>query len=119
MAEDPAIHIFGLGTRDANGADGTTAGLASEFPGRIHDTPCSEAAVTGMAVGAAISGLHPLVHHGRVEFALYALDAIVTQAAKWNAMFGGDYPCPIVFRIAVGRQWGNGPQHTQALHGLW
>lgn len=119
MQQDERIHVFGLGTTYPNGADGTTAKLAERFPLRVHDTPCSEAAVTGMAVGMAAAGLHPIVHHGRVEFALYALDAIVTQAAKWNYMFGGDYPCPLVLRIAVGRQWGNGPQHTQALHGLF
>jgi pyruvate dehydrogenase E1 component beta subunit len=63
--------------------------------------------------------MRPIVHHGRVEFALFAIDQIVTQAAKWNYMFGGGYPLPIVFRIAVGRQWGNGPQHTQALYSLF
>jgi pyruvate dehydrogenase E1 component beta subunit len=72
-----------------------------------------------MAVGAAINGLHPIVHHGRVEFALYAADQIFTQAAKWNYMFGGGNPVPIVFRINIGRQWGNGPQHTQALYSLF
>ena len=50
---------------------------------------------------------------------MLAMDPIITQAAKWNYMFGGDNPVPIVFRIAVGRQWGNGPQHTQSLYGLF
>ena len=72
-----------------------------------------------MAVGAAAAGLRPIVHHGRVEFALFAADQIFTQAAKWNFMFGGDYPCPLFIRICIGRQWGNGPQHTQGLIGLF
>lgn len=113
------VFIVGLGVSYKNGADGTTGGLKDIFPGRVLDVPVSEHAFTGMAVGAAISGLRPIVHHGRVEFALLAADQIFTQAAKWNYMFGGNNPVPIVLRIAVGRQWGNGPQHTQALYGLF
>lgn len=119
MEKDPAIYVIGLGVSYKNAADGTTSGLKAKYPERILDVPVSEAAFTGMAVGSAINGLHPLVHHGRVEFALFAADQIFTQAAKWNYMFGGDNPVPIVFRIAVGRQWGNGPQHTQSLYGLF
>ena len=110
--EDPRTHVIGLGAVYPNGLDGTMGDLAQIYPDRIHDTPCSEAAVTGMAVGMAINGLKPIVHHGRIEFSLYAMDAIHTQAAKWDYMFGGGYSCPLTIRIAMGRQWGNGPQHT-------
>ncbi len=119
LQADADVCVIGLGVTYKNGADGTTGGLAEKYPGRVFDVPVSEHAFTGMAVGAALSGLKPIVHHGRVEFALLATDAIVTQAAKWNYMFGGGNPVPIVLRIAVGRQWGNGPQHTQALYGLF
>ena len=85
----------------------------------MFDVPVSEGAFTGMAVGAAINGLKPIVHHGRVEFGFYATDQIFTQAARWNYMFGGNNNVPIVFRIAVGRQWGNGPQHTQSPYALF
>jgi len=119
MEIDPAIFILGLGVNYQNGADGTTSGLKQLFPDRVFDTPVSESSLTGAGVGAAVSGMHPVIHHGRVEFALFAIDQIVTQAAKWNYMFGGGNPVPIVFRIAVGRQWGNGPQHTQALYSLF
>lgn len=119
MEIDPKVFVIGLGVSYKNGADGTTAGLKAKYPDRILDVPVSESAFTGMAVGAAINGLHPVVHHGRVEFALLASDAMFTQAAKWNYMFGGGHPVPIVFRIAVGRAWGNGPQHTQALYPLF
>ena len=119
MERDSSVFVVGLGVSYKNGADGTTAGLKAKYPERVLDVPVSEAAFTGMAVGAAINGLHPIVHHGRIEFALFAADQIFTQAAKWNYMFGGDNPVPIVFRIAVGRQWGNGPQHTQALYSLF
>lgn len=112
MDADPKIHLFGLGATYPNGLDGSATDLPARFPGRVWDTPCSEAAVTALAVGAATQGLRPIVHHGRPEFAFYAMDAILTQAAKWNYMFGGNYPCPILFRLCTGRQWGNGPQHT-------
>lgn len=119
LAADSSVVVIGLGVSYKNGADGTTAGLKELYPDRIFDVPVSEDAFTGMAVGAAIHGMRPIVHHGRVEFALFAADHIFTQAAKWNYMFGGGHPVPIVFRINVGRQWGNGPQHTQALYGLF
>src|SRR3989338_6303179 len=60
----PNMHIFGLGASYPNGLDGTMGNIAVEHPERVHDTPCSEAAVTGMAMGAAISGIRSLVHHG-------------------------------------------------------
>jgi pyruvate/2-oxoglutarate/acetoin dehydrogenase E1 component len=119
LASDRSVFVVGLGVSYPNGADGSTAGLKSRYPERVLDVPVSEDAVTGMAVGAAIHGMRPIVHHGRVEFALFAADHIFTQAAKWNYMFGGGNPVPIVFRVNVGRQWGNGPQHTQALYGLF
>jgi len=119
MELDAKIFVMGLGVSYQNGADGTTKGLKEKFPDRILDTPVSEACVTGAGVGAAVRGMRPIIHHGRVEFALFAIDQIITQAAKWNYMFGGGNPVPIVFRIAIGRQWGNGPQHTQALYSLF
>jgi acetoin:2,6-dichlorophenolindophenol oxidoreductase subunit beta len=117
LAENDQVFVMGLGV--PQGAAGTTAGLKDEYPSRVLDTPISEGALTGLAVGAAISGLHPVVYHERVEFALVAADQIFTQAAKWNYMFGGDNPVPITLRIAVGRKWGNGPQHSQALYSLF
>jgi pyruvate dehydrogenase E1 component beta subunit len=117
LERDPGVFVMGLGV--PQGAAGTTVGLKELFPERVFDTPISEAALTGMAVGAAIAGLRPIVYHERVEFALLAADAIFTQAAKWNYMFGGNNPVPLMLRIAVGRQWGNGPQHSQALYSLF
>ena len=117
LAENDQVFVIGLGV--PQGAAGTTVGLKDEYPSRVLDTPISEAALTGLAVGAAISGLHPVVYHERVEFALVAADQIFTQAAKWNYMFGGGNPVPLTLRVAVGRKWGNGPQHSQALYSLF
>ena len=119
MARDPDVLVMGLGVSYLNGADGTMGTLKQQYPDRVFDTPVSEFCNTSVAVGAAITGMRPVVHHSRVEFAMFAFDSIITQAAKWNYMFGGGNPVPIVFRLAVGRQWGNGPQHTQALYSLF
>lgn len=119
MEIDQSVFVIGLGVSYKNGADGTTSGLKLKYADRVLDVPVSEGAFTGMAVGAAINGLKPIVHHGRVEFSYFAADQIFTQAAKWNYMFGGNNNVPIVFRIAVGRQWGNGPQHTQSPYALF
>lgn len=119
MERDRSVFTMGLGATYANGCDGTTAGLVDKYPGRVFDTPCSENAMTGFCIGAAVAGMRPVIYHGRVEFALFAYDQIVTQAAKWNYMFGGNSPVPMVIRIAVGRRWGDAPQHTSVLHSIF
>lgn len=119
MARDPMVIVMGLGVSYKNGADGTMGTLKEQYPNRVFDTPVSEFCNTGAGVGAAITGMKPIIHHARVEFGLFAADQIITQASKWNYMFGGGNKVPIVFRLAVGRQWGNGPQHTQALYSLF
>jgi pyruvate dehydrogenase E1 component beta subunit len=119
MERDSSVFVMGLGATYKDGCDGTTAGLVDKYPDRVFDTPCSENATTGFCVGAAIAGMRPVIYHGRVEFALFAMDQIVTQAAKWNYMFGGKSPVPVVIRIAVGRRWGDAPQHTQVLHSMF
>jgi pyruvate dehydrogenase E1 component beta subunit len=119
LQRDSSVIVMGLGVCYKNGADGTMGTLKEEYPTRVFDTPVSEFCNTGVGVGAAVTGMKPIIHHARVEFGLFAIDQIVTQAAKWNYMFGGDNKVPIVFRLAVGRQWGNGPQHTQSLYSLF
>lgn len=114
MEIDKSVIVMGLGATYRNGCDGTTAGLKDKYPGRVFDTPCSENATTGFCTGAAIAGMRPVIYHGRVEFALFAYDQIVTQAAKWHYMF--DTSVPAVYRIAVGRRWGDAPQHTSQMH---
>lgn len=92
-------------------------GLDKEFgQDRVIDTPVSELAVTGAAVGAAISGKRPIVIHPRVDFFLLAVDQLVNQAAKWRHMFGGDVDVPIVVRAIINRGGEQGAQHSQALH---
>ena len=83
---------------------------------RIIDTPVSESAVTGAAVGASIVGMRPIVVHPRMDFMLYAMDSIVNQAAKWSQMFGGQSNAPVTIRGIINRGGEQGAQHSQALH---
>lgn len=117
MAEDSQVILMGLGVPDPKGIFGTTLGLQQEFgKDRVFDIPCSENGVTGVAIGAALGGYRPILTHQRVDFALLSLEQIVNQAAKWRYMFGGKMKVPLVIRMIVGRGWGQGPQHSQALH---
>ena len=91
--------------------------LDKEFgKARVIDTPVSELATTGIAVGAALSGRRPIVIHPRVDFFLLAVDQLVNQAAKWRHMFGGDVDVPVVVRAIINRGGEQGAQHSQALH---
>jgi len=117
MAADPKVLAFGLGICDPRAIFGTTTGLQESFgKDRVFDMPVSENALTGMAVGAAIGGYKPVMVHQRLDFTLVSMDQIVNSAAKWFYMFGGQTPIPLVIRMIVGRGWGQGPTHSQALH---
>ncbi len=83
---------------------------------RIIDTPVSESACTGAAVGAALAGMKPIVVHPRMDFMLYAMDAIVNQAAKWSHMTGGQASCGVTIRAIINRGGEQGAQHSQSLH---
>ena len=83
---------------------------------RIIDTPVSESAVTGAAIGASLAGMMPIVVHPRMDFMLYSMDAIVNQAAKWSHMFGGQANPGVTIRGIINRGGEQGAQHSQALH---
>lgn len=83
---------------------------------RVIDCPISELATTGAAVGASICGYKPMIVHPRVDFMLLAVDQIVTQAAKWRHMFGGNSSAPATFRAIINRGGEQGAQHSQSLH---
>lgn len=95
----------------------TMTALESEFgQERIIDTPVSELACTGAALGASLCGYRPIVVHPRVDFMLLAVDQIVNQAAKWTHMFGGQVSAPVTIRAVINRGGEQGAQHSQALH---
>ncbi len=116
MELDENVICFGLGVDDPKGVFGTTLGLQETFGHqRVFDLPASENAMTGMAVGAALNGIRPVMTHQRLDFFLLAMDQLVNNAAKWHYMFGGQSPVPITIRLILGRGWGQGPTHSQNL----
>jgi acetoin:2,6-dichlorophenolindophenol oxidoreductase subunit beta len=116
LEADPRVIVMGLGVPDPKGVFGTTLGLAERHgDDRVSDLPTSENGMTGVALGCAVAGLRPIMTHIRTEFALLAIDQLVSQAAKWRYMFGGRMTAPLVVRLLVGRGWGQGPQHSQSL----
>ena len=115
MGHDPRVFAIGLDADDKFGVFGSMSGMS--HPERVLGTPISENAMTGVALGAALSGLRPIHVHLRVDFMLTAMDQIVNYVAKWRDMFDGQVAVPLVIRAIVGRGWGCGAQHSQTLHG--
>jgi pyruvate dehydrogenase E1 component beta subunit len=120
MECDENVYVMGLGVPDPKGIFGTTLGLQEKYgPERVMDMPLAENAMTGVAIGSALTGLRPVMTHQRVDFALVALEQIINQAAKWHFMFDGQQSVPMVVRMIIGRGWGQGPQHSQGLQALF
>jgi pyruvate dehydrogenase E1 component beta subunit len=117
LLDDPRVFVIGQGLSSPWYAGGSLDQLDREFGReRILDSPVSENAVTGMAVGAALAGMRPIVFHPRMDFMLLAADPIVNQAANWSYLFAGRVSVPLVIRAVINRGGEQGAQHSQALH---
>lgn len=115
MARDAAIHLLGEDVA-VGGAFGVTRGLVDRYgTHRVRNTPISEAAITGVAIGAAIGGLRPVLEIMFIDFATLALDGLVNQAAKYRYMSGGQLSVPLVIRTQSGAAGGAAAQHSQSL----
>jgi acetoin:2,6-dichlorophenolindophenol oxidoreductase subunit beta len=120
LALDARVFVIGQGLWSPWYAGSSLEGLDREFGcARLVDTPVSENAVTGMAVGAALAGLRPIVFHPRMDFMLLAMDPVVNQAANWSYLFGSDNSVPLVIRAVINRGGEQGAQHSQALHAMF
>lgn len=116
MAEDGDVVVMGEDIAAAGGSFGVTRGLLDQFGAeRVIDTPISEAAIAGAAVGAAMGGLKPVFEIMFMDFSTLVMDAMVNQAAKARFMFGGQCSLPIVLRTPHGGGLNAGPQHSQCL----
>ncbi|MGY0709741.1 alpha-ketoacid dehydrogenase subunit beta [Azospirillum argentinense] len=116
MAADPAVMLMGEDVAAAGGPFKATRGLLDAHgPERVRDTPISEASLVGAAVGAALTGMKPVVEIMFMDFVTLAMDAVVNQAAKARFMFGGQCSVPMVLRTPHGGGLNAGPQHSQCL----
>jgi pyruvate dehydrogenase E1 component beta subunit len=120
MRLNPAVFILGEGIAERGGSYKVTVGLLDEFgPERVKDTPISEASFVGVGVGAAITGMRPVVEILFVDFAMLIMDQIVNQAAKYKFMTGGIGKVPLVLRTQGGVGNGLAAQHSQSLEAIF
>jgi pyruvate dehydrogenase E1 component beta subunit/2-oxoisovalerate dehydrogenase E1 component beta subunit len=117
LRDDPRVFIYGQDVGAFGGAFKATKDLAKEFPGRVLDAPISEDAIIGLAVGAAIEGLRPIVEMQFADFAIVGFNQIVNQAATlfWRTQV----PCPITVRLPFGGTSGAGPFHSQTPEAIY
>lgn len=117
LAEDPRVFVYGQDVGAFGGAFKATKNLASEFPGRVLDAPISEDAIAGLAVGAAIEGMRPIIEMQFADFSTVAFNQIVNQAATlyWRTQV----PCPITVRLPCGATSGSGPFHSQTMESIY
>ncbi|MBM3822991.1 MAG: alpha-ketoacid dehydrogenase subunit beta [Verrucomicrobia bacterium] len=117
LATDPRVYIYGQDVGEFGGAFKATRHLIKEFPGRVLDSPISEDAMVGSAIGAAIEGQRPIVEMQFADFSTVGLNQIVNQAATlhWRTQV----PCPVTFRLPCGGTAGSGPFHSQMLEALY
>ncbi len=120
MARDENVITFGIDLDDHIAIHGTTQGLQEKYgKDRAFSTPLSEDAMTGFAVGAAMAGMRPVHVHIRQDFLLLCMNQLINMAAKTHYMYGGQLKVPLVERASIGKSWGQGAQHSQALYSLF
>jgi len=116
LARDPMVFLMGEDIGRAGGVFMVTAGLQEEFgPVRVMDTPISEAGVAGIGVGAAMTGMRPVVEIMFSDFLTLAMEQIANQAAKMHYMTGGQAQVPLVLRTTIGAGRGAAAQHSQSM----
>ena len=116
LAEDQTVFLLGEDIGVYGGGFGATKGLIEKYGSqRIRCTPISESAIAGAAVGAAITGLRPIIELQFSDFITIAMDQLVNQAAKIHYMYGGKAQVPLVMRTAGGSGTGAAAQHSQSL----
>ncbi len=120
MERDASVFVMGLDVDDHKAIQGSTRGLVERFgPDRVFTTPLSEDAMTGVAIGAAMAGMRPIHVHIRNDFLMLCMNQLVNMAAKSHYMYGGAVTVPLVVRSMIGKSWGQGAQHSQALHAMF
>jgi len=117
LGENPNVYIYGQDVGDFGGAFKATKGLATQFPGRVIDSPISEDAMVGSAIGAALQGMRPIIEMQFADFSTVGLNQIVNHAATYY--WRTNVPCPITIRLPCGGTSGSGPFHSQSLEAIY
>jgi pyruvate dehydrogenase E1 component beta subunit/2-oxoisovalerate dehydrogenase E1 component beta subunit len=117
LESDPRVFLYGQDIATFGGAFKATKNLATRFPGRVLDSPISEDAMVGAAIGAAVQGMRPIVEMQFADFSTVGFNQIVNQAATLHWRSG--VPCPIIVRLPSGGTAGAGPFHSQSLEALY
>jgi len=120
IAKDTRAFLIGQGVTSPWYVGSTTIGLIDRFGSkRIIDTPTSENAITGVALGAALAGMHPIMCYPRMDFMHYAMDQIANHIANWHYMFGGQLSVPVTIWSIINRGGEQAAQHSQALQAIF
>ncbi len=120
LAADASVFLIGQGVTSPWYVGNTTTGLIDRFGSeRVIDTPVSENGSTGLAIGAALAGLRPVLVFPRMDFMYYALDQIANHAANWHYMFGGQFSIPLTIWAIVNRGGEQAAQHSQAIQAIF
>lgn len=120
MERDSRVFLMGEGVDNITGVYGHVLPAFEKFGvARVVDTPISENALTGIAIGAALDGMHPVLIHQRNDFMLLAMDQLMNQAAKMNYLSGGRHSVPLTILSFVARKPGEGGQHSQSLQAVF
>jgi pyruvate dehydrogenase E1 component beta subunit/2-oxoisovalerate dehydrogenase E1 component beta subunit len=117
LADDPRVYIYGQDVGAFGGAFKATKNLAVEFPGRVLDSPISEDAMVGSAIGAAVEGMRPIIEMQYADFSTVGFNQTVNHAGAFFWRTG--VPCPIVIRLPSGGTSGSGPFHSQSMEAIY
>lgn len=117
LENDPSVYIYGQDVGAFGGAFKATKGLAEKFPDRVIDAPISEDAMVGLAIGASIEGMRPIIEIQFADFSSVGINQVINNAATHYWRTG--VPCPITIRLPSGGTEGSGPFHSQSMEGLY
>ena len=120
MEKDENVFVYGIGVPDHKRIFGSTNHLLEKFgKNRCLDTPLAEDSLTGIALGAAINGLRPILIHARVDFLLLTINQLANMVSSYRYASNGKFKVPVVIRTVIGRGWGQSSQHSKSMQSIF
>lgn len=120
MEENEKVFLYGLDVGDHKMTFGSTKGLREQFGAkRVFSTPLSEDCLSGVGIGAALSGLRPINIHIRADFLLLCMNQLANMAGNIRYLSSGKLSCPMTVRAVIGKGWGQGAQHSKEIYPLF